>query len=53
MNFITGITLPAWATTDEAKCFFYGLLMAASIRIFRAGLKWMKRIANDSESRDS
>jgi hypothetical protein len=36
------ITLPAWATTDEAKAWAAGLIFGCIFRIFRAGLRWFK-----------
>lgn len=46
MNWDT-LSFPAWATTDEAKCFFLGFAVGATVRIFRAALRWVKRIGND------
>jgi len=43
-------SLPAWATTDEAQAFVYGLFIAAGVRVFRAGLRWVKRVSDDRET---
>ena len=40
--------MPAWASTDEAKCWFLGFAMGATVRIFRSGLKWLKRVGDDT-----
>jgi len=41
--------IPAWATTDEAVAWFYGFAIGATVRIFRAGLKWVKRIGDAAD----
>jgi hypothetical protein len=47
------LPLPLWATTDEAAAFFYGFCVGATVRIFRAGLRWMKRIpGNEGNQKD-
>jgi len=45
-------TAPAWAVSDDAQAWFAGFLMAALVRIFRAGLKWFKRVGNDAGGGD-
>jgi len=37
------VTMPEWATTEEAACFFMGFATGAGIILFRAGLRWWKR----------
>lgn len=44
----TTVTLPLWATSDEATAFFYGFAVMAGVRLFRVGLRWVRRIASDS-----
>lgn len=39
----TSISVPAWAGSNEAQAWFYGLAAAAMVRVFRAGLRWLKR----------
>jgi hypothetical protein len=41
-------TIPDWATTDEALAWFYGFAVGASVRVFRAGLRWVKRIGEET-----
>jgi len=43
------LTPPVWATTDELKCFYIGMFIGATVRIVRAGLKWVKRIGDDHD----
>jgi len=43
-------TLPAWATTDEAKAFVYGFFVAASVAIWKAAARWVKRSLDDRET---
>ena len=38
----SSLAVPLWADTDEAKCFFYGFAVGATVRIFRAACKWFK-----------
>jgi len=40
--------LPAWASTDEAACWFYGFAIAATVRVFRAVARWVRRISSDA-----
>jgi len=42
-------SLPSWATTDAAICFYYGFAMGATVRIYRAAMKWMKKVGNSAE----
>jgi len=49
MNFLSDP--PAWVQTDEAMCFVWGFCMAASIRIFRATLRWLKKVAAARDER--
>lgn len=45
MNLIT--SLPAWANTPEAQAFWLGLGAGAMIMLFRAAIRWFKRIDAD------
>lgn len=44
MNLLT--SLPSWAVTDEAQAWMLGLGAAAMVRVFRAGLRWFKRMGS-------
>jgi hypothetical protein len=45
MNLLT--SLPAWAVTPEAQAWVLGLGAAGMVRVFRAGLRWFKRVSSD------
>jgi len=46
----TDIYLPAWATTDEAAAWFVGFCLGCMLRLFRVGLRWFRRVGDDSAS---
>lgn len=48
MNLLT--SLPAWATTDEAKAWALGLGAGCLVRIIRIGLRWFKRVGETDHS---
>jgi len=41
------ITVPAWAVSEEARVFFDGFAAGALLRLFRAALRWFKRVGRD------
>jgi len=47
----TLFTIPAWAVTPEAQAWVLGFFSAALVRVFRAGVRWLKRV--DQGSSDS
>lgn len=44
----TSITFPAWVYSDAMRAFLLGLIVGASIRILRAGLRWFKKAGTDT-----
>ena len=48
MNLFTSI--PDWAVSDEAKAWMLGLGAAAVVRIFRAALRWFKRMGSEGKN---
>ena len=50
MDLLTAI--PSWAETDEAKAWFLGLGAAVMVRVFRAGIRWFRRVGSDSSYGD-
>jgi len=41
------VAVPAWVTSPEGLCFVLGFALMAGVRLFRAGLKWMKRAGSE------
>lgn len=40
-------TMPEWAVSEEAQAWVCGFFLMATVRIFRAGLRWFKRVGRD------
>jgi len=43
-------TIPAWVRTDEGMAFFAGFFLIATVRLTRAGLRWLSRAGEDLPS---
>lgn len=39
--------MPEWAVSDEAQAWVCGFFLMATVRIFRACLRWFKRAGRD------
>jgi hypothetical protein len=44
------VSLPSWAQSNHAKCFFYGLGAALMVRLFRFMLRSFKRAGREDFS---
>jgi len=42
-------SLPTWAASDDAKAFIYGFFVGASVRIWRAGARWLRKYLDDRD----
>jgi len=43
-------TIPTWVRSDEGLAFFAGFFLIATVRITRAGLRWLSRAGEDLPS---
>lgn len=44
----TNYTFPDWATSDAVRCWLFGFIVGAMVRIFRAAQRWFKRAGTES-----
>jgi len=40
-------SFPAWAVSDAAKAWLFGMIFGAFVRLFRVSLKWFKRAGTE------
>jgi hypothetical protein len=41
-------TFPAWAVSDAAKAWLFGIIFGGLVGVFRASLRWFRRVGQES-----